>query len=368
MSTLGSNYPPAGLSIYLAYFSTWTNEADYVKPRYLCILLTGFAVILTGLGHAQPAALTGRSRLPGPAKVGIGRADRLYLPPSVFAPSYLYPHGKIDYKAMQTMVDRAVQAFSEQPAEEFWHQLFAPAERVGLMVDVQEPQMPTELVEAIIRQLVKAGLRPENILIFAGDERDLFTAGFSLRHHRPVKCYGAESAGYRGGISRVVLDMCDVIINIACLRPDAQFGMTGAIFNHLACVPHSQRLHLHSQPQQLASAAARPLIRRRTRLHFLAALHPHYALPTSDRPEPRWEYTALLVSTDPVAVDTIARSILETKRHQEAMQPWALDPPPDYLQAACNEYHLGQSDPALITVTLSGPQDGSLLAVEAGEQ
>ncbi len=305
-------------------------------------------------------------RSPGPAKVGVGRADHLYLPGPVFAPPSVYPEGKIDYAVIEQLIARAVEAFAGQPADTFWSEMFAPSDRVAVMVDVQVPPVPIVLVEGIIAQLIEAGLQPENILIFAGDERDLFAAGFSLRKDRVgVKCYGAESVGYRQGISRIVLDMCDSVINIASLRPNSQLGMTGAIFNHLSCIAHSQRVSLQAQPQLIPTVAAEPIVRQRMQLHFLAALHPYYTVPTNAFPQPRWEYTGLLVSTDPVAVDMVGKHILEAERRQQAGQGWPLEPPPDYLQAAGEDHHLGQCHPDQITVVINGPRKDSFFEAAA---
>ncbi len=331
--------------------------------NYRCYSIIGVLVMMStiGLGWYEPVAAAPQ-RPPGPATVGLARADHLYLPGPVFAPPGIYPEGKIDYEVIQDLIDRAVAAFSGQSSQQFWSQMFVPTDRVGLMIDVQQPPVPIVLVDAIIARLVATGLRAENILIFATDERDLFAAGFSLRRNRTgVKCYGAESAGYRHGISRIVLDMCDGIINVACLRPDEQVGMRGTIANHLSCVPHTRRLNLLSDPQQLPSAAAEPIVRQRTRLHLLAALHPYYALPTPQEPEPRWEYRGLLLSTDPVAVDVMGYRILAAKRNQQANETEPLDSIPEYLRVAGEQYCLGQCHPDLITVALSGPGEDSLL-------
>jgi len=214
-------------------------------------------------------------RTPGPATVGLARADHVYLPDSIFTLKFAYPEGKIDYKVLELLLQRAVTAFSGQQPNYFWAQSFLPNTRVGLMIDVQNPPVPPIMVEAIIRQLVSARVKPENILIFARDERDLFAAGFSLDHDRPgVKAYGAASLGYRNGISRILLDMCDKVINVAVLRPHSQLGMIGAVYNHLACVPATAAQQVTAEPQQLASVAARPLINQKIVLHFLVALHP----------------------------------------------------------------------------------------------
>ena len=337
-----------------------------MKQQTSTVVITIAVMGTIWLTVGQGAALADPERPPGPAKVGVGRADHLYLPGPVFAPPSVYPEGKMDYVVIEQLIARAVEAFSGQPAATFWSEMFAPSDQVAVMVDVQDPPVPIVLVEGIIAQLIEAGLQPENILIFGGDERDLFAAGFSLRKDRMgVKCYGAESVGYRHGISRIVLDMCDRVINIASLRPNSQLGMTGAVFNHLSCVAHSQRVSLQAQPELIPTVAAEPIVRRRMQLHFLAALHPYYTVPTDAFPQPRWEYTGLLVSTDPVAADMVGKHILEAERRQQAGQGWPLEPPPDYLQAAGEDHYLGQCHPDQITVVINGPQQDSFFDVNA---
>jgi len=271
-------------------------------------LITTVLICTVVLAIVACSANANPGRTPGPATVGLARADHVYLPDSIFTLEFAYPEGKIDYRVLELLLHRAVTAWSGQQPDDFWTQNFLPNDRVGLMIDVHEPSVPPIMVEAIIEQLVSARVRTENILIFAADERDLFAAGFSLDHDRPgVKAYGAASLGYRNGISRILLDMCDKIINVAALRPHPQLGMTGAVYNHLACTPVTVARQVTAEPQQLASVAARPLINQRVVLHFLVALHPFYALSTDAHPRPRWEYAGLLLSSDPVALDTAGR-------------------------------------------------------------
>ncbi len=320
-------------------------------------LITTVVACVVMLATVANSAQANPGRTPGPATVGLARADHVYLPESIFVPKFAYPEGKIDYDILELLLRRAVTAWSGQQPDDFWTQNFLPNDRVGLMIDVQEPSVPPIMVEAIIRQLISARVRTENILIFAADERDLFAAGFSLDQDRPgVKAYGAASLGYRNGISRILLDMCDKIINVATLRPHPQLGMTGAVHNHLACAPATVTKQVTADPQQLASVAARALTNQKVVLHFLVALHPYYALPTDSKPDPRWEYAGLLLGSDPVAVDTVGIDILTTKRTEESIEPAELPTAGQYLEAAFSEYRLGQSHLDEITVVTIGPE------------
>jgi len=322
--------------------------------RLITTVLACTAMLATVACIAQASP----GRAPGPATVGLARADHVYLPNSIFVPKFAYPEGKIDYDILKLLVHHAVTAWSGQQPDDFWTQNFLPNDRVGLMIDVQEPSVPPIMVEAIIRQLVSARVRTENILIFAADERDLFAAGFSLDHDRPgVKAYGAASLGYRKSISRILIDMCDKIINVAVLRPHPQLGMTGAVYNHLACAPVPVARQVTAEPQQLASVAARALINQKIILHFLVALHPFYAVPTETQPESRWEYAGLLLASDPVALDVVGLDILTAKRTEEGIEPAQPPVARQYLEAAYDEYRLGQANREDITVVTVGPEE-----------
>jgi hypothetical protein len=69
----------------------------------------------------------------------------------------------------------------------------------------------------------------------------------------------------------------------------------------------------------------------------------------------------MLCAHDPVAVDEVGRQILEAKRAQVKGAPWPLNPAPTYLDAAARRYHLGQADPARITVKAVGDRTDLLI-------
>ncbi len=323
------------------------------RRRFMEMLGLGLGGLALGNGFWPTPAPAARS--PKLATVALARTDHVFLK-GVFAPAFAYPEGKIDYASLQAVVDGAMQSLTglKQPADQ-WAKYVGSQDRVGILVDVQRPPVPIILVECIIDRLVQARVREDAILVLADTERGLFAAGYSLNKDQPgVKAYATDSEGFRGGISRLLLDSCDVIINIARLRPHSKFGLTGAIYNHLALVPRARRVALRANPPELPSAAARPVIRRHVKLHLLDALNPAYQVPPPPGTQYRWEYGGLLASEDPVAIDVTGKQILESKRAQVKGELWPLEPPPTYLTTAQTTYRLGQADPAFITVLHTG--------------
>jgi hypothetical protein len=316
---------------------------------------------------AEPAAgaRADQSRS-GPSLVGLARGDHLYLPGPVIAPPGVYPQGKLDWSVVETLVGGATAAAGVASP---WR-LFDPADRVGLMVDVADPPLDLGLVEAVLEQLVNAGLSPTQLFIFSGRESDLFAAGFALgsQSGSGVSVFGADALGYRDDFSRLLLDRCDKLVNFARLRPHAQLGMTGAVCNCLNAVEETTRFDLLAHPDDLGSLLARRALADLLVLHLLDATAPDYAVTTPSAPgapaatPARWEYRGLLCAHDPVALDTVGKEILEAKRAQIKGAPWPLDPAPTYLQAATSRWRVGQSDPAKIAVKAVGDRTDMLIA------
>jgi len=309
------------------------------------------AAILIGTVIAPLSALANPGRVPGPATVAEVSAANFLEAPSILAPASVYPLGKQSYRVVAQMLDRAVMdATGTRKFQEAWGSLSGQGERVGILVDAQYPPASLALLDALIDRLVRAGVRPASITVWADSETSLFSAGLLVRKDPDgVRTMGAESEGFRGGISRIVLEECDLLISLARLRADRQLGMWGATSTQLACVPRADRLQMMSAPEQLALAASRPSVRLKFRLHILDALQPNVE-PGPARIPPYWNCGKVLASTDCVALDMAGLNILTGKMIEEQRETSSLETARQYLQAACAVHRLGQADPAQITV------------------
>ncbi|NPV47245.1 MAG: DUF362 domain-containing protein [Armatimonadetes bacterium] len=312
---------------------------------------------LAALGPPQARAMPDP---PGPAVVALARAERILVPPGVFAPRVLYPEGRVDFGIVERLVDQCLGSLTGLQHGDAWRQYVSPVDRVAILVDVSAPPVQTATVEVIIDRLVGAGVRPANICVFGSDERGLFSAGFNISHDGPdVRTYGADSEGYRGGMSRIVAGDLQMLVNLATLKADAEIGMAGCVSNFLACVPEVERRRLRRDPALVPTAAAHPAVRAKLRLNFLEAYLP--AVDHDGADPPTVEYRGLIASTDPVAADTIGLRILQGCRDAYKQAPWPLDPPVTYLGLAQVEFRVGQADAAKISVRMTGPREGSHL-------
>ena len=325
--------------------------------------ITIFAVAMIIMAFSQ-----GQSWAEADSAVYLCRTERILLAPGWSAPATLYPLGRIDARQVTGLLDIGIRAYTgkSDPLDNPWREIATPQDKVAIQVDLRTPPVSRETINAIIDGLVNSGVSPDNIIVFTGDEAELFAAGISVMPiGRGIRTMGSESEGYRKGISRIVLDYCTVIINVARLKADRELGMRGCIANCLSVVPYVERVRLLSQPSELPSAAAHAIMRQKTKLHVLEAYQPLLD-DISDQPPTTWEYRGLLLSSDPVALDLTGLRILAAKQAQTREKQGAAGVPAqkalEYLKpAASRKYRLGQADPEQIQVHLQGTEKDLLI-------
>jgi hypothetical protein len=220
------------------------------------------------------------------------------------------------------MLDEGISALADgaDPLE-VWRVLFDPEERVLLKVNCIAAGGPTQpaVTYAIARRLQDAGLAAENLLIFDRTDHELADAGYALNESGTgVQCHGTRGEGSEVMLTQATvrfwqeLDWCDAIINIPTPKSHGIAGVSVAMKNHYGSVNEPARLHGNGCDPAIPELNAHPIVRDKTRLHVAAALRVSPFDWNSPRPE-----NALLLSFDPVALDTVARDIL-VRHHQAA--------------------------------------------------
>ena len=220
------------------------------------------------------------------------------------------------------MLDEGISALADgaDPLE-VWRVLFDPEEHVLLKVNCIAAGGPTQpaVTYAIARRLQDAGLAAENLLIFDRTDHELADAGYALNESGTgVQCHGTRGEGSEVMLTQATvrfwqeLDWCDAIINIPTPKSHGIACVSVAMKNHYGSVNEPARLHGNGCDPAIPELNAHPIVRDKTRLHVAAALRVSPFDWNSPRPE-----NALLLSFDPVALDTVARDIL-VRHHQAA--------------------------------------------------
>ena len=232
-----------------------------------------------------------------------------------------------------------------------WRALFNAGDRVLLKVNCIDSSLPTPPVVAyaVAQRLLDAGLSPENILIFDRTNRELEASGYKINESGPgIRCHGSQGEGTEAALSQATVrfykefDECDAVINLPLPRSHPFAGITVALKNHYGSVNQPMRLHGNSCNPAIADLNAQPNIRDKTRLIVGSAL----LVASGNWRNPETE-DSLLLSFDPVALDTVARDILVRYREAQGQAAGSLIDVPRYLQKA-QSLNLGATDVKLI--------------------
>jgi uncharacterized protein (DUF362 family) len=259
--------------------------------------------------------------------------------------------------ALREMVDDSITNLTGlADAKEAWAALFKPAERIAIKVNAfQNSTIWTHapLVQAVTDSLVEAGHPAEQIVIYDTTSNELKTAGFTLNPDGPgVRCYGTDShykEGWKVGnvnvqLSTVLLD-CDALINMPVLKSHMIAAMTYSLKNHYGTVSNPGGLH-GSIDTKIAELNALPEIKDKTRLVIGDALEANLRYSNSwPYWSADWKGDSILVSYDPVALDTVGAQILGTALENEEFTSRAIA---GFDQAAT--LGLGTNNPANMTV------------------
>jgi uncharacterized protein (DUF362 family) len=264
---------------------------------------------------------------------------------------------KLTPAALREMVDDSITNLTGlMDANEAWAALFKPTERIAIKVNAfQNSTIWTHvpLVQAVTDSLVEAGHPAEQIVIFDSLTSELKTAGFTLNQDGPgVRCYGTDSnykTGWKVGnidvqLSAVLLD-CDALINMPVLKSHMIAAMTYSLKNHFGTVSYPDGLHSDINAK-IAGLNALPEIKDKTRLIIGDALEANLKYSNSwPYWKADWRGDSIVMSYDPVAVDTVGAQILGKALEDEEFVSRAIA---GFDEAA--KLELGTNDPAKMNV------------------
>jgi hypothetical protein len=197
--------------------------------------------------------------------------------------------------------------------------------------------------------LQEAGLAAENILIFDRTDGELASAGYNLNDGGSgIQCRGNRGTGSQANLSQATVsfyrefDEYSAIVNIPTPKQHSGAGISVALKNHYGSVDRPGALHGSWCNPAIAELNAQANIQAKTRLIVGAALN----VSPVDWNQPVRE-NALLLSFDPVALDTVARDILVRQRQSLGLSAGYVIEGALHLQTA-QSLGLGATDVAAI--------------------
>jgi hypothetical protein len=250
------------------------------------------------------------------------------------------------------MLDAGISTLTDTSDElAVWHTLFDPGERVLLKVNCIAYNGPTQpaVAYAVAQRLQDAGLQAENVLIFDRTDHELSAAGYMLNDGGAgVQCHGTRGNGSTAALTQASvhfyqeLDACNAIVNIPTPKQHTTAGVSIALKNQYGSVNQPGALHGNKCDPAIAELNAQPTVRDKTRIIVCAALN----VSPADWNQPVRE-NALLLSFDPVALDTVSRDILVRQRQAMGLSTGYLIEGAPHLNTA-QSLGLGATDAGLI--------------------
>jgi uncharacterized protein (DUF362 family) len=252
-------------------------------------------------------------------------------------------------------------------AESAWKTLFRPDDIVGLKVNGlagRGASTHPEIAYGVVAGLKLVGIPEEHIVIWDKTNRDLKRSGFEINtEKRGVKCFGTDAlrgggyedtptiAGQVGSLFSTILSRhCNVIVNVPILKDHDLSGVSIGLKNFYGAIHNPNKYHQNHCNPYIADLNTHSSIKEKVKVIICDALIPQYHGGPSFKPKWTWEFGAILLSLDPVALDAVGTDILEKKRREQGLKSFReTGRPPDYIHTAAG-YGLGVDDLARIEV------------------
>jgi uncharacterized protein (DUF362 family) len=219
-----------------------------------------------------------------------------------------------------------------------------------------------ELVLAIVKGLVAAGVPASNIMIYEQYpsflkgtrvvDKDLaldkeFPTGIRTAVHENKDATMSEIKVAEKGTKFVrAFTEATCVINVSQIKDHSICGYTGTMKNitHGSIInPHDY--HAHNASPQIAQLYAQDIVKSRVRLHITDAFKVMYDEgPLDTNPKRRIPFHSVYASTDPVAQDVIGWALVEKLRKENGLPTLkAAEREPTYIKVAA-ELGLGVFD------------------------
>ncbi|MCX8053949.1 MAG: DUF362 domain-containing protein [Armatimonadetes bacterium] len=267
---------------------------------------------------------------------------------------------KVDSNLLYEMLDRCVAKLTDSKSgSEGWKKLFKPSDVVGIKVNClfgHGVSTHPEVAHAIVKGLLSAGVKEDNIIIWDRSTGDLVKVGFKPNRSGGVKCYGddgdwgelIERGAFKGRITKIISEKVTAIINAPILKTHGITGISNALKNHYGSFDNPGSHHANHCNPAIADFNSIPVVKNKTRLVVCDALRPQYDGGPGLKADSQWNLYSLIVSKDPVAVDSQGLQIIQKKRREVGLEP--IKPQVTQWLASAQERGVGISDLSRIDI------------------
>ncbi|MBD3415421.1 MAG: DUF362 domain-containing protein [Candidatus Aminicenantes bacterium] len=213
--------------------------------------------------------------------------------------------------------------------------LFDTRTKIGIKINtIGGRQISTrpEVSLCLARHLTKGGIREKNIIIWDRTNRELRSAGYSLKINQSgINIFGTDSnaVGYDKNLTahRSIGSRFSVIqsrlisqsISMAILKDHGLAGITAGMKNYFGSIHNPNKYHDFNCDPFVADLFDTPVIKTKHRLTVIDALTVQFHKGPAFHSQWAEDYGALIMSTDPVAADYSSWMLIEKLRKQHGL-------------------------------------------------
>ena len=317
-----------------------------------------------GPGPAGPASPGAPGTAPGTA------ASAKYTPPAPIVyrarRGGILPAGGVapDADKLADALGAAVSRVAGEPTPVAgMRRLFRPHDVVGIKVNciAGKGMSPhPEMVALLAKWLQQAGVSAANIVVIERSDRELDRAGFrpsrsadGMRVIGVEDSYEAQPREWGPNAScfaKVLVEEITALINVGVLKDHHSAGLAVGMKNWYGVIHNPNKCHDDGCHPYVAHLAAFPLIRDKVRFTVIDAMTAQCSGGPGFSPRWTWPYDALLVSADPVALDTVGMKIIDERRKEVSLPTLAEEKRAPKWLAEAARLGLGEADLAKIKI------------------
>lgn len=208
-----------------------------------------------------------------------------------------------------------------------WQSLLTKDDRILLKfnrADADRLGTSETMAVVLIESLMRAGFEAKQIMLLEASTRadwagDLIQPAWGWTE----KVYDFGS-GKDSGKEQLIkaAEAATAIINVPFLKAHRIAGMSGCLKNlSHGLIRRPALYHANQCCPYIPDIVAMPVIRNKLRLNIINALRLIYDIRTDTSRDPLDVASALLISTDPVAADTIGQGVLDGLRQDKGLKP-----------------------------------------------
>ncbi|GAB4352021.1 MAG: hypothetical protein Kow0099_36220 [Candidatus Abyssubacteria bacterium] len=266
---------------------------------------------------------------------------------------------------LRTMLNVGMNILYEgENAAAAWRNLFSPDDVVGIKVNcIAGPNLSSHplLIEAIVSELERVPVPRERIIVWDRTNRELTAAGYRINTDgQGLRCYGTDAVGYEekasargsfnGRLSKILTQRITALINVPILKNHGGAGVSIAMKNHYGSFHNPGAHHGKQCDPYIADLNSLDEIKSKTRLIVCDATRATCNGGPGYNPAFTWRYSGLLISRDPVALDTVGTKIIEERRAEMRLPTLANSGQYPRQLASAAQRGLGVSDLSRIDV------------------